>query len=81
MKTAGAIALTDDGKGVQKDEIFLEAMKRAKDLDLAFLDHSEDESLSLGGAIHKGEVSKKYNVKVSDLMKYFDNETLTILKR
>lgn len=66
LKKAGAIALTDDGKGVQKDELFKEAMKRAAKLDLAVLDHSEDESLSAGGAIHLGEVSKKYNVKGID---------------
>lgn len=29
LKKAGAIALTDDGKGVQKDEVFLEAMKKS----------------------------------------------------
>ena len=66
LKKAGAIALTDDGKGVQKDELFKEAMKRAAKLDLAVLDHSEDVSLSAGGAIHLGEVSKKYNVKGID---------------
>lgn len=68
LKKAGAIALTDDGKGVQKDEVFLEAMKKAAKLDLAILDHSEDESLSAGGAIHKGEVSHKYGVKGIDSM-------------
>ena len=66
MKKAGAIALTDDGKGVQNDEIFKEAMFRAAKLDLPVLDHSEDESLSLGGAIHKGEISKKYGLKGID---------------
>lgn len=66
LKKAGAIALTDDGKGVQKDEVFLEAMKQAAKLDLAILDHSEDESLSLGGAIHKGQISEKYGVKGID---------------
>lgn len=66
MKEAGAIALTDDGKGVQKEEVFKEAMILAKELDMPILDHSEDESISLGGAIHKGEVSKKYNVKGID---------------
>ena len=66
MKEAGAIAFTDDGKGVQKDEIFRAAMVEAKKLNMPVLDHSEDESLSLGGAIHKGEVSNKYGVKGID---------------
>jgi dihydroorotase len=62
LKSAGAIAVTDDGKGIQSDEIFREAMLQAKKVNLPLLDHSEDESLSLGGAIHKGEHSKKYKV-------------------
>jgi dihydroorotase len=63
MKNAGAIAFTDDGKGVQSDAIFRAAMIEAAKLDMPVLDHSEDESLSLGGAIHEGEVSSKYNIK------------------
>lgn len=66
LKAAGAVAITDDGKGVQKDEVFLRALRLAKEFDLPVLDHSEDESLSLGGAIHKGEVSAKHNVKGID---------------
>lgn len=66
LKEAGAVAITDDGKGVQRDEVFLEAMKLAKENGLAILDHSEDESLSLGGAIHKGAISEKYGVKGID---------------
>ncbi len=62
LKEAGAIALTDDGKGVQDSNIFEKAMIAAKELNLPVLDHSEDESLSKGGAIHLGEVSKKYNI-------------------
>lgn len=63
---AGAIALTDDGKGIQSDEVFAEAMKGAAKYNVPLLDHSEDESLSNGGAIHQGEVSKKFKVKGID---------------
>lgn len=66
LKDAGAIAITDDGKGIQNEETFREAMMKAAALDLAILDHSEDESLSLGGSIHKGEISKKYDIKGID---------------
>jgi dihydroorotase len=68
LKKAGAIALTDDGKGIQSDTVFKQAMIEAAKLNLAILDHSEDESLSLGGAIHKGDHSKKYGVKGIDSM-------------
>lgn len=66
LKEAGAIAFTDDGHGVQKDNIFKAAMTNAKKLDMAVLDHSEDNSLSNGGCIHLGEISKKYNLKGID---------------
>ncbi|MBD64212.1 MAG: dihydroorotase [Halobacteriovoraceae bacterium] len=66
LKDAGAIAITDDGKGVQSDELFEKALLRAKEIDLPILDHSEDESLSQGGAIHLGEIAKKYKVKGID---------------
>lgn len=68
LKEAGAIALTDDGKGIQSDEVFKQAMIEAQKLNMAILDHSEDESLSLGGAIHKGAHSQKYGVKGIDSM-------------
>lgn len=66
LKSAHAIALTDDGKGIQSDALFKQAMLKARELDLPILDHSEDESLSLGGAIHKGEHARKYGVKGID---------------
>lgn len=66
LKNAGAIAITDDGKGIQSDDIFENAMIQAAKLDLAILDHSEDESLSAGGAIHLGEHAAKYGVKGID---------------
>ncbi len=66
LKKAGAVALTDDGRGVQRDNLFKEALLMAAKIDLPVLDHSEDESLSKKGAIHLGEVSKKYGVKGID---------------
>lgn len=66
LKEAGAIALTDDGKGIQSDELFFQALKAAAELSLPVLDHSEDESLSLKGAIHQGEIASKYGVKGID---------------
>lgn len=62
LKEAGIIALTDDGKGIQSDEVMLEAMRLAAKYDLPILDHSEDESLSNKGAIHDGEVARRHGV-------------------
>lgn len=66
LKKAGAIAFTDDGKGVQSDELFKKALEEAAKLNMPVLDHSEDESLSNQGAIHLGEVSKRYGVRGID---------------
>jgi dihydroorotase len=66
LKEAGIIALTDDGKGIQSDELFKKAMIEAHKYDLPILDHSEDEALSNKGAIHLGEVSKQYAIKGID---------------
>lgn len=63
LKAAGAVAITDDGKGVQNPDIFREAMISAKESGLPILDHSEDESLSDGGAIHAGTKAQKFGVK------------------
>ena len=48
------IAFSDDGKGVQKDELMLEAMKRVKNAGSMIAAHCEDESLLNGGYIHDG---------------------------
>jgi dihydroorotase len=66
LKDSGIIALTDDGKGIQDDETMRQAMTQAAKVGLPILDHSEDESLSAKGAIHKGEISEKFGVRGID---------------
>ena len=48
------IAFSDDGKGVQRDELMLEAMTRVKNAGGMIAAHCEDESLLRGGYIHDG---------------------------
>ena len=55
-----AIAFSDDGKGVQSEELMLEAMKRAKALGKMIVAHCEDNSLLFGGYIHDGEYAKAH---------------------
>ena len=50
-----AIAFSDDGRGVQNDQMMLEAMRRAKALGKMIVAHCEDNSLLRGGYIHDGE--------------------------
>ena len=52
------IAFSDDGKGIQNEEIMLEAMKKAKKLGKIIAAHCEDNSLLFGGYIHAGEYAR-----------------------
>ncbi len=56
-----AIAFSDDGKGVQSDDMMREAMKRAKALDKMIVAHCEvNAELRPGGCIHDGEFAKAH---------------------
>lgn len=57
------IAYTDDGKGVQTQELMLEAMEEARKLDKIIVAHCEDETLLKGGYIHDGKYAKAHNHK------------------
>ena len=52
------IGFSDDGRGVQSDEIMLSAMKKAKELDKIISAHCEVNDLLFGGYIHDGEYAK-----------------------
>ncbi|MBQ9849740.1 MAG: dihydroorotase [Clostridia bacterium] len=51
---------SDDGKGVQNEEMMLAAMEKAKALDKIIAAHCEDNSLLHGGYIHDGEYAKAH---------------------
>ena len=55
-----AIAFSDDGRGVQSDDMMEEAMNRAKALDKMIVAHCEVNSLLRGGYIHEGEYAKAH---------------------
>jgi dihydroorotase len=52
------IAFSDDGKGVQNDDMMRAAMRKAKELKKLIVAHCEDESLLNGGYIHDGEYAR-----------------------
>ena len=54
------IGFSDDGRGVQSEEMMLSAMKRAKELGKIIVAHCEDNSLLFGGYIHDGEYAKAH---------------------
>ena len=51
------IAFSDDGRGVQKDDMMRAAMKKAKELGKMIVAHCEVNELLRGGYIHDGEYS------------------------
>ena len=54
---------SDDGRGVQSDELMLAAMKKAASLNKIISAHCEDNSLLKGGYIHDGEYAKAHGHK------------------
>ena len=57
-KVAG---FSDDGKGVQSEELMTEAMRRAKGVDSRIVAHCEVDDLLHGGYIHDGDYCREHN--------------------
>lgn len=57
------VGYSDDGKGVQNEEMMLEAMKKAQSLGKKIVAHCEENSLLNGGYIHDGQYAKKHGHK------------------
>ena len=57
------IGFSDDGRGVQSEEMMLSAMKKAKELNKIISAHCEDNNLLFGGYIHDGEYAKLHGHK------------------
>ena len=55
------VAFSDDGKGIQNEEMMLAAMKKAKKLNKIIAAHCEVNSLLNNGYIHDGEYAKLHN--------------------
>lgn len=56
-------AFSDDGRGVQNEDIMRAAMLNAKKYDKIIAAHCEDNSLLHGGYIHDGEYARKHGHK------------------
>lgn len=57
------IGFSDDGKGVQSDELMEKAMRKAKENKKIISAHCEVNDLLFGGYIHDGEYAKKHHYK------------------
>lgn len=61
-KMPEAAAFSDDGKGVQSEELMRKAMGKAKKLGKVIVAHCEDNSLLRGGVIHDGGYAKAHGL-------------------
>ncbi|MDY0087935.1 MAG: dihydroorotase [Coriobacteriia bacterium] len=59
MAEAGAVAFSDDGRGVQNAGMMRKVMDYARGFDTVVVSHCEDESLSAGGVVNEGVVSTR----------------------
>ena len=56
---AGAVAFSDDGSGVENDDVMRAAFQKAATHDVLLIQHCEYRSISDGGVMHRGEVSER----------------------
>ena len=54
------VAFSDDGRGVQNDDMMRRAMRKAKELGKLIVAHCEDNSLLRGGYIHDGAYARAH---------------------
>src|ERR1700761_4597076 len=54
LKSAGVIAITDDGHCVQNNDLMRRALEYARMFDLPVMDHCQDYSLVTDGVVHEG---------------------------
>ena len=63
LKSAGVVAVTDDGKCVQSNELMRRAVEYAKMFDLPIMDHCQDASLTQGAVMNEGEWSLRLGLR------------------
>ena len=68
LKTAGAIAVSDDGRPVEDPVMLKNAMIAAYEVGMPVISHCEDLKIIAGGIINKGEISERLGVKGMDRM-------------
>ncbi len=63
MKSAGAVAISDDGKPVMNARVTRRAMEFAQSLGIPLIQHCEDLHLSAGGDMHEGLESARLGLR------------------
>jgi dihydroorotase len=63
MVSAGAVAVSDDGKPVASSHLMRTALEYARTFGIAVADHCEEPTLASGGVMHEGLVSTRLGLK------------------
>ena len=63
LRTAGAVAVSDDGKTVKNSELMRRAMEYAGNFDLLVISHCEDSDMTAGGVMNEGFTSTRLGLK------------------
>jgi dihydroorotase len=63
MRSAGIVAVSDDGRPVANAGMMRRAMEYARDFDLPVIDHCQDATLTAGGVMHEGHWSLLLGLK------------------
>ncbi len=63
LKRAGVVAITDDGRCVQNNELMRCAVEYAKMFDLPVMDHCQDEAMTQNAAMNEGVMSTRLGLR------------------
>ena len=63
LKRAGVVAITDDGRCVQNNELMRRAVEYAKMFDLPVMDHCQDEAMTQDAAMNEGVMSTRLGLR------------------
>ncbi len=63
LKKQGVIAVTDDGSSVDSEKLFIEALKKAKQLGVLVICHCEDKALAKSGVVNLGIISTRLGLR------------------
>ncbi|MCZ6877173.1 MAG: dihydroorotase [Acidobacteria bacterium] len=82
MVKAGVVAITDDGKSVENNQIMRRALEYAKIFDIPIIDHCEDRQLAAAGHLNESAVSTRLGMGgISRAAEELDVARDTILSR
>lgn len=63
LANEGIVAVTDDGRCVQNNEIMRRAIEYARMFNLPVMDHCQDDAMTRGAVMHEGEWSLRLGLK------------------